>query len=144
MFLIGKELNLGPLALLSSKVEVSPAPTQNPARESFLYGVLYNLIGIGCTGAMLLGLILYTLTIGDFWTAFSAFAVFSASMGILMLIVTALVGLSQATLIRTLKTNMLGIRRASGAVMLVIGALTVAFVLEGNRIFTKLFFPFLP
>lgn len=143
-YLLGKDLIVGPLARLSGLVDLGEPSNAHPARASFLYGFLYNLIGIGCTGALLLALMLYTLTIGGFSVAFGAFLVFAGSMGILMILMTVLVGLAQAVLVRRLKGGIPAIRRVSGAVMLAVGALTVAFVLQGNRLFTELLFPFLP
>jgi hypothetical protein len=63
-------------------------------------------------------------------------------MGVLMVLATALVGLSGATLLRSLRGSIPAIRQVSGAIMLVVGGLTVAFVLQGNDWFTRLFFPF--
>ena len=144
LYLLGKDLILGPLARLSGMVDVGDPSSKPPAIATFLYGFLYNLIGIGCTGALLLALMLYTLSVGHFWTALGAFLVFAGSMGLLMTVFTVLVGLSQAVLVRRLRGGIPAIRRVSGAVMLIVGALTVAFVLQGNQLFTKLFFPFLP
>jgi hypothetical protein len=87
---------------------------------------------------------LYTLTIGEFWVALGAFLVFAGTMGILMISMTTLVGFAQAVLVKRLKGGIPAIRRVSGAVLLAVGALTVAFVLQGNQLFTTLFFPFLP
>ncbi len=143
-YLLGKDVILGTLARLSGLVDLGKPSNVHPARASFLYGFLYNLIGIGCTGALLLALMLYALTIGESRTALGAFLVFAGSMGILMISMTTLVGLAQAVLVKRLKGGIPAIRRVSGAVMLAVGALTVAFVLQGNQLFTTLFFPFLP
>lgn len=142
LYLLDKSLHLGPLDRLAGVVGTGEVSTQHPYWGTFLYGLLYNVIGIGCTGALLLALVLYTLSVGGFATALGAFLVFSGSMGLLMVGVTALVGLSQATLIKRLRGGIPAIRRVSGAIMLVVGGLTVAFVLQGNVWFTKLFFPF--
>lgn len=143
LYLLDKSLSLGPLERLAGQVSVGgSAGSAHPARDSFLYGLLYNVIGIGCTGALLLGLVVYTLTIGSFWTALGAFAVFSAAMGVLMIAVTALVGLSRPYLLRRLRASLPAVRRVSGAIMLVVGGITVAFVLQGNELFTRIFFPF--
>lgn len=99
------------------------------------------MIGIGCTGALLLALMLYTLSAGGFGTAFGAFLGFSGTMGLLMVAVTALVGLSQATLIRSIRGGVTGVRRVAGAILLVIGSLASG--LEGMVWFTRIFFPFL-
>jgi cytochrome c-type biogenesis protein len=142
LYLLNRSLSLGPLARLGSLVGTSGPALQHPVRGTFLYGALYNLIGIGCTGALMLGLVLYALTAGGFWTAMGAFLVFSGTMASLMVIVTAMVGISGAPLARRLRGGISAIRRVSGAIMLVVGALTVAFVLQGNGWFTSIFFPF--
>lgn len=142
LYLTNRSLSLGPIARLGGAVAVLEGPKGSPGRNTFLYGVLYNVIGVGCTGALLLALMLYALTIGSFWTALGAFTVFSGAMGFLMLVMTVLVGLSRATMVRRLRTSIPAIRKVSGAIMLAVGALTVAFVLQGNQLFTKIFFPF--
>lgn len=142
LYLLERTLSLGPFERLGARVAVLERSPERPGRDAFLYGALYNVIGIGCTGALLLGLTLYALTIGGFWTALGAFAAFSATMGALMLAVTVLVGLGQPYLVRRLRASMPAVRRVSGAIMLVVGGLTVAFVLQGNELFTRIFFPF--
>jgi cytochrome c-type biogenesis protein len=143
LYLMNKGLHLGPLARLAGAFGTGEASARSAGRDTFLYGLLYNVIGIGCTGALLLALVVYTLTAGGFWTAFGAFLVFSGTMGLLMVLATLLAGLSRAPLLKRMKGGIPAIQRVSGAVMLVVGALTVAFVLQGNEWFTKLFFPFL-
>jgi cytochrome c-type biogenesis protein len=142
LYLMNRSLSLGPLARLGGAVAALEGPKGSPARNTFLYGFLYNVIGVGCTGALLLALMLYAFTLGHFWTALGVFLVFSATMGFLMLVMTILVGLSHANIVRRLRISIPVIRKVSGAIMLVVGALTVAFVLQGNQLFTKIFFPF--
>lgn len=60
-----------------------------------------------------------------------------------MVAATALVGLFETTLLRRMRGSIRAVRRVSGAIMLVVGGLTVGFVLQGNVWFTSLFFPFL-
>jgi len=141
VYLSGGSLSWGPLGRLGALVTPGGPPAQRPALSTFLYGALYNLIGIGCTGALMLALVLYTLTAGSFWTALGAFVIFSATMGALMVGVTALAGVSPQ-IIRPLRGSIADIRRVAGAFMLAAGALTVAFVLQGNDLFTRIFFPF--
>jgi len=142
LYLLERNLSLGPLERLGARVAVLEGRPARAGREAFLYGALYNVIGIGCTGALLLGLTLYALTVGGFWTALGAFVAFSATMGALMLGVTALVGLGQPYLVTRLRASMPAVRRVSGAIMLLVGGLTVAFVLQGNQLFTRILFPF--
>lgn len=141
LYLLGRSLSLGPLDPIGAALSPAQAP-QRAYQGSFLYGVLYNLIGIGCTGALTVALVVYTLTVGGFGTALAAFLVFSAAMGLLMIVATALVGLSETTLLRRMRGSIPAVRRVSGAIMLVVGSLSVGFVLQGNVWFTRLFFPF--
>lgn len=142
LYLMGRTLSLGPLERLAGRVSVGEDERRGTARDSFLYGALYNVIGVGCTGALLLALVVYALTVGSFWTALGAFLAFSAAMGALMLAVTGLVGISRPYLLQRLRASVPAIRRVSGLVMLVVGGLTAAFVLQGNELFTRIFFPF--
>jgi cytochrome c-type biogenesis protein len=142
LYVLERSLSLGPLERIGAGVALLEGRPERAGQEAFLYGALYNVIGIGCTGALLLGLTLYALTVGGFWTALGAFAAFSAAMGALMLGVTALVGLGRPFLVQRLRAGMPAVRRVSGAVMLLVGGLTVAFVLQGNEVFTRIFFPF--
>lgn len=142
LYLLERNVSLGALERLGARVAVLEGRSERAGQEALLYGALYNVIGIGCTGALLLGLTLYALTVGGFWSALGAFAAFSATMGALMLGVTALVGLGQPYLVKRLRAGMPAVRRVSGAIMLVVGGLTVAFVLQGNELFTRIFFPF--
>lgn len=108
----------------------------------FFYGMLYNGAAVGCTGPILLSLMLFALTIGSFITAVIGFVIFSLTMAALMFTVTTLVGLSKTAAISKLKKTSLSINKLSGAVMMAVGILTVA--LTGNEFFTRIFFPFLP
>lgn len=142
LYMVNKSLHLGPLNRLAGLIATGEPSTRHIWRDTFLYGALYNVIGIGCTGALLLALMLYIITIGNFWTALSAFLVFSGTMALLMLMVTAIVGLARAAIVKGLRASIPAIRKVSGVIMLVVGALTAAFVLQGNGWFTRIFFPF--
>lgn len=132
--------NLG--SFLSSKLGRSqPGKNENPAKGAFAYGLLYNGVGIGCTGPIMLSLVLYALTIGSFWTALTGFFVFAATMAVLMFGVTLIVGLSRGALLSRLKASTRAINKIGGVVMMAAGMFIV--VLTGNELFTRIFFPFL-
>lgn len=57
-------------------------------KSIFLYGMLYNGAAIGCTGPILLGLMVYALTSGSFASALTAFVIFALTMGVLMIVLT--------------------------------------------------------
>ncbi|MCI0563697.1 MAG: hypothetical protein MN733_34925, partial [Nitrososphaera sp.] len=59
---------------------------QSFSRSMYFYGVMYNAAAIGCTGPILLGLMLYAFAGGSFIFAITAFAAFSLTMGVLMVL----------------------------------------------------------
>lgn len=115
----------------------------NFGKSIFLYGMLYNGAAIGCTGPILLGLILYALSLGSFVSALTAFTVFALTMGILMIILTTLTAVFKAALAKRLLPLTPVIQKIAGYVMIFVGVSTMLLTLEGNKLFIKLFFPFL-
>lgn len=112
-------------------------------KSIFLYGMLYNGAAIGCTGPLLLGLILYTLTLGSFANAFLAFLVFALTMGALMIILTTSIAAFKVKAIQKIAPFTPVVQKTAGYVMLFAGLITALLTLEGNRIFVEIFFPFL-
>lgn len=112
------------------------------AKKVFLYGAGYNAAGFGCTGPILLSLMLYAFLAGSFTIALGAFIVFSVTMAILMILVTMFAGLAKDKLLRRLGTATPKIKKLSGIVLILVGFLTVS--LTGNELFVRLLFPFLP
>lgn len=139
---------MGVLAVLDRALPLPPLPfrLRKPsfATSIFLYGVLYNGAAIGCTGPILLGLILYALTTGSAAGAFAVFAIFALTMGTLMVALTTAAALGRGWTAKKLVPVSLAVRKIAGAVMVVTGLTITALTLEGNRLFVKLFFPFLP
>lgn len=113
-----------------------------PARSVFLYGVTYNMVGVGCTGPILLSLVLYALVVGSYLATAVAFLAFSMTMAVLMIFVTVLAGFSKNALIRRLGRITPTISKVGGLVMFAVGVYTVTFT--GNEFFVRSFFPFLP
>jgi len=112
-------------------------------RSIYAYGVMYNGAAIGCTGPIMLGLMLYALSLGSFATALLAFLVFSLTMGMLMILITLLTGTLRERLETKIAENY-GIIKAAAAVIMIISGLSIAFLtLEGNKIFVEIFFPHL-
>lgn len=112
-------------------------------KSIFAYGIMYNAAAIGCTGPIMLGLMLYAFAQGSFVGAITAFLWFSITMGALMVLTTLLIGLFKAPLVQYLARAIPMIKTIAGIVMIIVG-LTVAFLtIEGNRIFVDIFFPFL-
>ncbi len=75
------------------------------ATTLYLYGLGYTAAGMGCTGPILAGLTVVSLSTGGFSTAITVFAVFAITMGGLMLLVSGLVATSQETLLQRLKVG---------------------------------------
>lgn len=113
-------------------------------KSVFTYGVFYNAAAVGCTGPILLGLILFAFQTGSAPAALSAFAVFSLTMGIWMVFLTVLTGLFKGAVVREFIAPAPILRTITGVVMVFVGLSIAILTLEGNRIFVALFFPFLP
>jgi cytochrome c-type biogenesis protein len=118
------------------------ASTADGARGFFLYGLTYNAAGIGCTGPILLGLMLYSLVTGE---ALIAFLTFAFTMGTLMVIVTALVGLAQTKLLIRLRGATHAIQRVGAIMLMTVGVYTMLILSfgSGRDLFVRIFLPFL-
>lgn len=116
--------------------------TPGGARGFFLYGLTYNAAGIGCTGPILLGLMIYALVSGRALTAFFTFAL---TMGALMIMVTALVGLAQTRLVGRLRGATHAIQRIGAIMLTAIGTYTMLILSfgPGRELFVRIFLPFL-
>ncbi|MGQ0548258.1 MAG: cation transporter [Armatimonadota bacterium] len=128
--------------------KITPSPGANPSRglqRLFFYGVFYNAAGIGCTGPILLSVMLFALTAGSAGAALGAFLVFSLTMGALMLGVTVLAGLSQTMLVQRLRLATPFLHRLGGVVMILVGGYTAISLATGpgREIFVRIFLPFL-
>lgn len=140
--LTGRSLTTG---LLAKIIPTPPAMTRRGFRSMFWYGFFYNAAGIGCTGPILLSVMLFALTAGSAAAAFGAFLAFSLTMGALMVGVTVLAGLSQALLVRRLRLATPLLHRLGGAVMIIVGGYTAMSLATGpgREIFVRIFLPFL-
>ena len=112
-------------------------------KSIFWYGVFYNGAAIGCTGPLLLGLILYAFASGSFMSALLAFIVFASTMGLLMIIFTVLIVKFKDLAAERLVVVLPIIKNIAAAVMIFVGLSIALLTLEGNRIFVDIFFPFL-
>lgn len=113
------------------------------ARGMFLYGLAYSAAGIGCTGPLLLALMLYAFAFASPFVALAAFALFAATMGALMVAVTVLTGFARRGAVDRLRAAGPSLQRVAGGVALVVGAWTVFSVTVGLGLFVRLFFRFL-
>lgn len=134
-----------PASLLTKITRTPGAKPPGGFRSLFFYGVFYNAAGIGCTGPILLSVMLFALTAGSTSAALWAFLVFSLTMGALMVGVTVLAGLSQAVLVRRLRLATPFLHRLGGVVMILVGGYTAISLATGpgREIFVRVFLPFL-
>jgi cytochrome c biogenesis protein CcdA len=141
--LTGRSLAAG---LLTKVLPTPPATTSRGLRSMFLYGLFYNAAGIGCTGPILLSVMLFALTAGSAAAAFGAFLAFSLTMGTLMTGVTIIAGLSQVLLVRRLRLATPFLHRLGGVVMILVGSYTAISLATGpgRELFVRLLLPFLP
>lgn len=134
MLLVGKSFPISFLHGFSHSKQFS--------KSFFGYGVLYNAAAVGCTGPILLSLMAYALASASLETALLAFSVFSLTMGVLMVGLTLVVGAFKYSLTPLTQATPL-VKKTAAIVMIVVG-LGIAFLtLEGNKLFVKLFFPYL-
>lgn len=131
---------------LFSRLETAAAASSRQgslAPRFFLYGLTYNAAGIGCTGPILLGLMLYAFAAGQ---AFVAFLTFSLTMAVLMVAVTALVGLAQRGLLERLRGATHAVQQVGGGVLIAAGVYTMLILSfgPGRELFVRIFLPFLP
>lgn len=133
--LTGKSFNLPFIQNFISKTGFS--------KSMFWYGVFYNGAAIGCTGPILLGLILYALTSGSFASALLAFIVFALTMGLLMVLLTLIISKFKTLVAQKLVGALPVIKYIAAIVMIIVGLGIFILTLEGNKIFVDIFFPFL-
>lgn len=113
------------------------------SKSVYAYGFMYNAAAIGCTGPILLGLMLYALSLGSFSAAILAFVVFSLTMGILMITITILTDKFRRKFVSKIAENYRIIKTIAAIVMIISGLSIALLTLEGNRIFVEIFFPHL-
>lgn len=135
MTLMHKSFRIGFIQNFIGKKELS--------KSVFWYGLMYNAAALGCTGPIMLGLMLYAYASGSFATALTSFAVFSLTMGFLMVSVTVLTGLFKSMIIKKMVVATPIITKIAGVIMIIVGLAIAFLTLEGNKLFVRLFFPFL-
>lgn len=113
---------------------------RSPVLNLYLYGLGYNAAGMGCTGPILAGLIIFALTSGGASLALTAFLIFSLTMGTLMLVVSGLVAASHQTLITRLKAATPKIKDFASVLLIAVGVFNVYSAINLN-LFLRLLFP---
>lgn len=117
-----------------------PQSSRRPEASLFLYGLGYNAAGMGCTGPILAGLVIASLASGGFTSALAAFLIFALTMGLLMLVISVLVGASRQHLIKQLKSAAPRIRTLGGLAMVAAGLFQLYSAVNLNQ-FRQLLFP---
>ena len=113
---------------------------RSPFVNLYLYGLGYNAAGMGCTGPILAGLIIFALTSGGTSLALTAFLIFSLTMGTLMLIVSGLVSASHQTLITGLKAATPKIKDFASVLLIAVGVFNIYSAIN-LELFLRLLFP---
>lgn len=135
MTLLGKSINLHFLSRFVGK--------QSFSKSMYFYGVVYNAAALGCTGPIILGLMLYAFASGSFPFAIAAFVIFSLTMGALMLFLTMLSAFFKQAIMKKIAAATTAIKNVAAIVMILTGLAIVVLTLEGNNWFVKIFFPYL-
>lgn len=101
------------------------AGKRSPVLNLYLYGLGYNAAGMGCTGPILAGLMIFALSSGGSSLALTAFLIFSLTMGTLMLVVSGLVAASHQTLITKLKAATPKIKGVASLLLIAVGVFNI-------------------
>ena len=133
----GRGLNL---EFLERKPRTSLQKIQGPLTGIYWYGFLYNLIGIGCGGPILVALSVFAFGVGGFTSTIVAFIVYSLVMALLMIAVSVLVGFSKGTLLKKLQANTATVKKVSGVIIILVGIFLILSSLF-TQIFTAILFP---
>ncbi|MCH7662822.1 MAG: hypothetical protein IH859_03015 [Chloroflexi bacterium] len=113
---------------------------RSPFLNLYLYGLGYNAAGMGCTGPILAGLMIFALSSGGASLALTAFLIFSLTMGTLMLVVSGLVAASHQTLITGLKAATPKFKDFASVLLIAIGVFNIYSAINLN-LFLRLLFP---
>ena len=113
---------------------------RSPIQNLFFYGLGYTAAGMGCTGPILAGLIIFAVSFGGLTSALIAFAVFSLTMGALMLVISGLVAASRESLITRLKSATPKIKWGSSVLLILVGSFNVYTALNSD-FFMRLLLP---
>jgi len=100
---------------------VSSLQGKNPTKSFYIYGLGYNLIGIGCAGPILAILTVFAFASGGFLSALLAYLVFSLTMAVLMTSLSVLVGYSRTQFITKISEHVNNIRKVSSFILILVG-----------------------
>jgi len=113
---------------------------QTPFTKFYGYGFGYTLLGIGCGGPIMAGLLIFALSQGGFFQVLLAFGIYSLVMAVLMVLVSLLIALSKKSLLQSLTQSSVAIQKISGLLLLIVGFFLIFSSLFVST-FTRIFFP---
>lgn len=117
-----------------------PSESSSSFGKLYRYGFGYTLLGIGCGGPIMAGLIVFALSQGGFANALGAFVVYSLTMAFLMIIVSIIIALSKETLLQGFRQSTGTVQLVSGALLLLVGAFLILSSIFITT-FTSILFP---
>lgn len=121
-------MGLGALVLAgkgpSFKVSMQPSQKRG-ALGLFGFGALYAAVAAGCVAPILLSVIASALSAPTVFEGALRIGAYALGLGGLLVLVTLLVTTAQDTVVRSLKTVLPYIERASGVILLLVGAYLV-------------------
>ena len=88
-------------------------------------------------GPFLAAVAAFALSTGGFLIAFLAFLLFAATMGVLMLAVSLLVGATQSVALKRLRASSRNIQRAASVLLILVGAGLIYFTLDSGTFQTS-------
>ena len=108
------------------------AGESNPVRTLFLYGFGYGLASAGCTLPVYVFMIILPLSSGQPGAALITFLSFALAMGLLMVTVSLLIGLSHEAILARFQAAAPRIKRLSGVVLILVGLYTGYYYLKAG------------
>jgi cytochrome c biogenesis protein CcdA len=107
---------------LSSK---DPAGEPGEYAGLFSYGAGYGAASLGCHAPIFIALVVGALDTGSFGDALFVFLMYALGMGLLMVVVTVMVGMAKTGLVKNLMKWMPLIKKISGVVLVIVGAVLI-------------------
>jgi cytochrome c-type biogenesis protein len=106
---------------------VSRGPAGEPGEYAglFSYGAGYGAASLGCHAPIFIALVAGAMDTGSFGDALFVFLMYALGMGLLMVVVTVMVGMAKTGLVKDLVKWMPMIKKISGVVLVIVGAVII-------------------
>jgi cytochrome c-type biogenesis protein len=91
----------------------------------FSYGAGYGAASLGCHAPIFIALVMGALGAGTFADAMFVFIMYAVGMGLLMIAVTVMVGMTKTELVKKMVQWMPTIKKISGVVLIIVGAVLI-------------------